>query len=136
MPGEKDLDVLLSTMSPTLAADEFVFASFPLAQYGDHPELSPIATVVEREGLTLVVPRDLADATGLDYASAFRKITLEVHSSLDAVGLTAAVSARLTEHGISANVVAGYFHDHVFVQTEVADEALAAVRALAVGEER
>ena len=54
-----------------------------------------------------------ADESGLSYESIFSKITLEIHSSLDAVGLTAAFSNKLTSYGISANVVAGYYHDHI-----------------------
>ena len=91
----------------------------------------PVAAIVETEGLTLVLPRTRADAAGLGYDSVFRRITLEVHSSLDAVGLTAAFSAALTEQGISANVVAGYFHDHLFVQADAAGHAIAALEALA-----
>jgi hypothetical protein len=57
-------------------------------------------------------------------------ITLRVHSSLAAVGLTAAVAAALSDHGISANVVAAYCHDHIFVPADRAEEALAALRSL------
>jgi hypothetical protein len=60
----------------------------------------------------------------------FRGITLNVHSGLDAVGLTAALSSKLAEHGISANVIAGYFHDHIFVQNEHAEKAIAALNEL------
>ncbi|MCH9673679.1 MAG: ACT domain-containing protein, partial [Gammaproteobacteria bacterium] len=62
--------------------------------------------------------------------SIFKRITLTVHSSLDAVGLTAAVSTKLAEHDISANIVAGYYHDHIFVQTQRATHAMAALREL------
>ena len=75
---------------------------------------------------TLIVSVDAADKAQLAYESTFKQITLTVHSSLDAVGLTAAVSTKLTSHGISANVVAAYYHDHIFVQTEKADKALLA----------
>lgn len=130
MPGETNLNTLLHTMSPELTAGEFVFCTFAHAHYGDHPELAPIVVVQEREGLTLVVPKAKADAHHLAYASAFRRITLNVHSSLDAVGLTAAFSRQLTAHGISANVVAGYFHDHIFVPVELAEQALTAIHEL------
>ena len=101
------------------------------AAYGDFRELNPLAAFAEAEGLTLVVPRPLADKQGLGYASVFKGITLTVHSSLEAVGLTAAVATKLTEHNISANVIAGYYHDHVFVQSDRADDALAALREFA-----
>ncbi|MFN2144606.1 MAG: ACT domain-containing protein [Anaerolineales bacterium] len=130
MSGEKDLNKLLKTMSPTLLLGEYIFCSFEDALYGDHADLAPIAAVKETEGLTLVIPRPIADEHQLSYESVFRCITLNVHSSLDAVGLTAAVSAKLTEYGISANVLAGYFHDHIFVQRKLAEKAMAAIREL------
>ena len=130
MAGEEDLSRLLRTMSPTLIAGEFVFCSFADARYGDYPDLEPIAAVTEREGITLVIPRSKADENGPEYDSVFRCITLTVHSSLDAVGLTAAVSSKLAEHGISANVIAGHFHDHIFVSAELATTALEALDEL------
>ena len=130
MSGEKNLDKLLSAMSPELMAGEFIFCSFEKSHYGDHSELSPIVAVAESEGLTLVIPRSKADEYNIKYDSVFRGITLKVHSSLDAVGLTAAFSNKLTEHGISANVIAGYLHDHIFVQAELADKAITAINEL------
>jgi len=127
MTGERDIEKLLATMSPILMDGEYVFCSFQNARYGDRPELEPFASCIEPEGLTLIVPRPRADASGLGYESVFRGITLRVHSSLDAVGLIAAVSAKLTESGISANVIAGHFHDHIFVQSEHAEKAMAAL---------
>ena len=124
MDGEKDLEKLLVGCSPVLSASEFVFVSFPSSRYGDHSELSPIAFIVEDEGATLVVPRSEADAHQIGYQSVFKQITLNIHSSLGAVGLTAAVSTALSDHGISANVIAGFFHDHIFVPASVAGEAL------------
>ena len=108
--------------------------------------VTPIATFMEKEGLTLVVShedflllREMngrydADITGklkVDAApGTYARITLEVHSSLEAVGLTAAVSTALAEAGLSANVIAGYFHDHLFVQAESALPAMAALTAV------
>jgi hypothetical protein len=77
-----------------------------------------------------VVPRDVAVRHGLPASTGFRCITLGVHSSLEAVGLTAAVSTRLTELGISANVIAAHFHDHVFVPSSEAERALDALHRL------
>lgn len=117
-------------MSPALIAGEFVFCSFEKAHYGDHSDLEPIAAFTESEGLTLVITKSNADKHEIKYESVFRCITLNVHSSLDAVGLTAAFSSKLAEHGISANVIAGYFHDHIFVQNEHAEKAIAAISEL------
>ena len=130
MSGEKDLGKLLLAMSPELIPGEFVFCSFANARYGDHSDLEPIAAFTESEGLTLVIPKSKADEHGIKYETIFRGITLNVHSSLDAVGLTAAFTGKLTEHGISANVMAGYYHDHIFVQHELAEQALAAINEL------
>ena len=118
-------------MAPELIEGEFVFCSFDSARYGDHAELAPLASMPEQEGLTLVIPAAQADEHGITYDTAFRCITLQVHSSLEAVGLTAAFSDKLTEHGLSANVIAGFYHDHIFIQSDVADHALAALRELA-----
>ncbi len=131
MAGEKDLEKLLGSMSPELLDGEYVFCTFQNAQYGDYSELEPIAGVKEAEGLTLIIPRILADKNQISYESVFKGITLTIHSSLDAVGLTAAFSGKLSEHGISANVVAGYYHDHLFVPSQQAERAMAALNEFA-----
>jgi len=130
MSGEQDLYTLLATLSPRLSDGEYVFCTFPGAGYGEYAELDPVACVLEAEGLTLVVPTANARAHGLDWQSPLRMITLGVHSSLDAVGLTAACARQLAARGISANVIAAYHHDHVFVPAPRALEALAALNAL------
>ena len=127
MSGETNLNKLLSSMSPKLLDDEYVFCSVENGQYGDFIDLSPLATYMEAEGLTLVVTKDNADKAELEYESVFKCITLLIHSSLEAVGLTAAVSTKLAENGISANVVAAYYHDHIFVQSVKAELALDAL---------
>ena len=129
MNGEKNLEKLIAGCSPVLAASEYVFISFPDARYGDHAELSPVAFVVEDEGVTLVIPRSEADAHQLRYQSIFKRITFNIHSSLDAVGLTAVVSTTLSDHGISANVIAGFYHDHIFVAAPIADKALSVLES-------
>lgn len=129
MTSEKNLEKLLAEMSPRLIDGEYVFCSLENGRYGDHAELFPLASFVEDEGLTLVIPRAKADEHGLGYESVFRCITLSVHSSLDAVGLTAAISTRLAEQGISANVIAAFHHDHIFVQAASAERAMAALES-------
>ncbi len=124
MSGEINLDQLLLKMSPVLREGEYVFCTVGNSTYSDYAHANPIVSIVEQEGLTLVLLKNAADQSGLSYDGVFGCITLNVHSSLQAVGLTAAVSAALAEHGISANVIAGYFHDHIFVQSELADRAL------------
>lgn len=131
MTGETDLTRLIAHLEPRLGDGELVVCTIPGAGYGDLRELAPIASVAEAEGLSLVLERSRADGAGLDYEGVFRMITLQVHSSLNAVGLTAAVAGRLAELGISANVIAGYHHDHVLVQRDRADEAVRALEAMA-----
>ncbi len=115
MAGEEDLDTLLVLLEPSLLPGDFVFCTAANLKYGDFAELQPLASYQEEEGLTLVLAKQSADVAGLAYDSVFNCITLMVHSSLDAVGLTAAVSGKLAANGISANVMAAYHHDHVFV---------------------
>jgi hypothetical protein len=111
-------------MQPRLIEGEYVFCSVPHRQYGELAELTPLASYQEVEGLSLLLLKQQADTASLSYDSVFRGITLSVHSSLDAVGLTAVVATRLADHGIPANVVAACFHDHVFVPTRQAELAL------------
>jgi len=127
MQGIKDLETLLKTLSPELLDGEFVFVTIAGSRYGACPEFEPVAAITEKEGLTLVIPRSKADEFQLPYETTFRRITLSVHSSLEAVGLTAAISAKLTEHGISANLIAGSFHDHLFVPSELTGRAISAL---------
>ncbi len=124
MAGEKNLDNLLRLMSPALIEGDYVFCTVKNSKYGDYADAEPIASFAEAEGLTLVLLKDDAETFGLSYEGVFRCITLGVHSSLHATGLTAAVSGKLAEHGISANIIAAYFHDHVFVQSELANTAI------------
>ena len=134
MTGESDLAQLLASMAPELLDDEFVFCTVGELAYADFADLSPLASFREREGLTLVLSRAAADRAGLGYPSVFRCISLSVHSSLDAVGLTAAVATCLARQGISANVIAAYYHDHIFVPSDRALEALGVLHRAAEGE--
>lgn len=131
MAAEKDLHKLLAGMRPELNPGEYVFTVAP----DDHipADVRPIVTVAEEEGLTLVLPRQDADRSGLAYDYVAGWITLRVHSALEAVGLTAAVAKALAGAGISCNVVAGFHHDHLFVPHDHAARALAVLEELAPG---
>jgi len=130
--GEKDLRALIASMRPRLDPVTYVWLCLEegpasaRALAGD-----AVATAREAEGLTLVVPHERAEAVG--HASKFPsvRITLEVHSTLEAVGLTATFAAALTDLGISANVVAGFHHNHIFVPLDRAADAMAALERLA-----
>lgn len=131
MRGTSDLPTLLATLAPVVAPQVYVFLSRPMATYGAGAELDPIATFAEQEGLTLVVPKTRADMAGEHYDGEYALISLSVHSDLQAVGLTAAIAGALSERGISANIVAGFYHDHIFVPASRADDAVAALSQLA-----
>jgi hypothetical protein len=126
-PGETDLAVLLATLSPQLNGGSYVFVRGD----GDQGLEDAVVTVAEPEGRTLVLPRERAEALGLPYGFVAAWITLRVHSALSAVGLTAAITTALAAQGISANVVAGYYHDHVFVPEDRRDDAMEVLRSLA-----
>jgi|TARA_B110001454_G_scaffold35014_1_gene34544 hypothetical protein len=128
MIGEMDIDKLLALLQPALLDGEYVFCSSPSLGYGDLDELQPISCYQEQEGLSLLLSKSAADSAGLSYSSVFCGITLSVHSSLDAVGFTAAVAKKLARNGISANVIAAHYHDHVFVPADKAKLALALLR--------
>lgn len=124
MAGERDLDTLLAAMQPRLLAGEFVFCSVPGMGYRDLEALQPLACYRENEGLSMLLPRPAAELHRLEFETVFKGITLTVHSSLDAVGFTAAVATKLAAAGIPANVIAAYYHDHVFVPAEMAGKAM------------
>lgn len=124
MSGIKDLKTLLESMEPVLKPGEFVFITSATMTWDDAAALHPVSVFMEDEGMSLAIDRQTADEHHLAYDSVFRLISLHVHSSLDAVGLTAAFSKALATAGISANVVAAYYHDHIFVPTDKADEAI------------
>lgn len=127
MTGEKNLEALLAGMHPVQRDGEYVYVLWP---YGRALVEGIEAAVREAEGLTVVLPRAVADKEGLSYDFVGAWITLEVHSALEALGLTAAVSKALTEAAISCNVLAGFHHDHLLVPVADAPRALGVLAGL------
>ena len=129
MTGETNLSRLLASLSPRLNPGRFVFCSVP------QPTVVQVAATLgsfrEAEGTTLILAREEAERLGLTYDYLAAWITLEVHSSLAAVGLTAAFAKALAGEGISCNVIAGFHHDHLFVAEADAERALARLQRLA-----
>lgn len=123
MTGETNLDILIRTMMPELAGEKYVFCTIN-NEIETVVKMEPWAMIKEKEGITIIVEKENADLYDLKYDTVYARITLNVHSSLNAVGLTALVSKKLMDFGISANVVAGYYHDHIFVQFDYAEKAL------------
>ena len=130
MTGETDLAALLRSMQPVLHPEVYVFGTL---KAGETPPawINPLMTFREQEGLTLILQEAEARAASISGTFACRMITLQVHSSLSAVGFLAAITARLADAGLAVNPVSAYFHDHFFVPAERADEALAILQSLA-----
>ncbi|WP_339511244.1 ACT domain-containing protein [Pseudomonas sp. RL_15y_Pfl2_60] len=128
MSGETSLPTLLRSMTPRLNPGAYVFCSIEsLKQLGD---IEPLGSFREHEGHTVIISQAQAQQLSLktDYIAAW--LTLEVHSALSAVGLTAAFASALAKHGISCNVIAGYYHDHIFVDSSQGQQALEVLQQL------
>eukprot|EP00092_Neocalanus_flemingeri_P022332 GFUD01024217.1.p1 GENE.GFUD01024217.1~~GFUD01024217.1.p1 ORF type:complete len:163 (+),score=35.77 GFUD01024217.1:113-601(+) len=114
--GESDLETLIRTMRPCLVPEVFVFLNLH-----NNDELpgeifqKSVFTFKEKEGNTFVLPRPIVERLGYQYEYPCRMITLEVHSSLSAVGFLAVILRHLADQGVSCNVASGFFHDHLFV---------------------
>jgi hypothetical protein len=123
MPGETDLNKLLATMQPKLHDGTYVFATLPATRACPN-DLDVVMTFREAEGLTLILEE--GEATRANLAGIFpsRMITLEVHSSLQAVGFLAAITAPLAAAGMGVNPVSAFYHDHLFIPVDRVDDAM------------
>lgn len=126
-PGETDLEAMLATLAVTRRPGVFTYIAVEVPT----PGLLAAAHAVVKEGplTTIVLPVEAAERAGQLITVRFAWLTLTVQSSLEAVGLTAAISARLSELDIPCNVLAGYHHDHLLVPVERVDHAVAALTA-------
>jgi len=122
MRGEVNLETLLNNMRPVLYTSDYVFCNISTLDKIDLTKI--IGSFKEDEGITIILSKAYADTLGLEYSSIMSWITLQVHSSLEAVGLTAAFSSILAKNNISCNVVAGFYHDHLFVIKEDGDKSM------------
>ncbi|KUJ20593.1 uncharacterized protein LY89DRAFT_447381 [Mollisia scopiformis] len=129
-PGETSLTALLSTLQLSIDPRTFVFLTLPPSQSAP-PSLFVQMSFHEAEGLTIITTQDSAASHNLEYTFPSKMITLNIHSSLEAVGFMAAISRQLTAFGIGANPVSGYFHDHCFVPLGKEDEAIRVLSGLA-----
>ncbi|PRA97631.1 acetyltransferase [Chryseobacterium sp. MYb7] len=134
MSGEKDLNILLQNMEPVLNAGEYVFCT--IENLGGIPDIEKILFFFrETEAVTIVLEKTIADKWSLEYSYISSWITLNIHSSLEAVGLTAAFANALKKENISCNVVAAYFHDHIFIAKKDAEKAMEALHALRLAQD-
>jgi len=122
MSGEKDLERLLKSMKPEHVSGDYVFCK---VEKFENMDLNNVVMLFkEKEAITLIIKKEIADQLQFDYSVVMSWITLTVHSSLEAVGLTAAFSKALSEKNISCNVVAAYYHDHIFVNQKDVNRAM------------
>lgn len=133
--GETDLATLLKGLSPVVIATDFWYCLVTEAQLKMLSLDDIYGLFREAEGITVILNEPATGPAGLTekvskMEGPFAAITCQVHSSLAAVGLTATIAKALTQHDISANVVAGFYHDHIFVATEHADKACRVMQQL------
>jgi uncharacterized protein len=131
--GETNLRELLRTMAPVLRGGEFVFANVSPQVFASL-ELASVECFFRESAsdITVILSKDAAQQAGLPASPLFAWITLTVYSSLEAVGLTAAFARALGDAGISCNVVAAFFHDHIFVPEKDAARAMLTLREVAI----
>ncbi len=128
MNGETNITSLLKNMTPKLNEGEYVFCL--VNSLDDLGQAKTLGSFAEEEGITVILKRETADQLNLSYTYITAWITLTIHSSLEAVGLTAAFSSALPKHAISCNVVAAYYHNHIFVAQKDAVKALGVFKQL------
>ncbi len=131
MAGETDLEAMLQTLAVSRRPGRFTLVTLDpgleLPTIGNGIE----AIIEESEGTTVVCTVETAEANNWPHEFVAAWLTLDVHSALEAVGLTAAFSVALAGHGIPCNVLAGYFHDHLLVPADRVDDAVACLQQLA-----
>jgi hypothetical protein len=130
MSGEINISSLLKNMTPKLNEGQYVFCIVTSLNDIDLSEI--IGLFREEEGITVILKKEIADRLNLNYTYIAAWITLTIHSSLEAIGLTAAFSSALTKQLISCNVVAAYYHDHIFVAQKDAEKAMQVLKELAL----
>lgn len=128
--GEINLQTLLKNMQPLLQDGIFVFHSSNIS-FEDAAKLNPTMLFRENEGTSLILRKEYADQAGLEYIYPSNMITLNVHSSLDAVGFMAAITNKLATNDISVNLVSAHFHDHLFVPENTGNKVIQILNELA-----
>jgi hypothetical protein len=129
MAGETNLNTLLRNMTPLLNEGDYVYCTVTDIDTIDIKNV--LGIFKEEEAVTVILKKEIADQLRLKYEYIAAWITLTIHSSLEATGLTAAFAAALAKEGISCNVVAAYYHDHIFVAKKDAERAMVALKDLA-----
>lgn len=120
--GITNLEQLIANMEPVLNEGAYVFAA--VSDISSIPRSMTICEMKEKEGMTVVLTKEDAQNLGISFDFVAAWITLNIHSALEAVGLTAAFATALGENNISCNVIAGYYHDHIFVDVKDKEKAM------------
>lgn len=128
--GETDLQRLLAGLTPELATRPRAIRSQPA---GEAAPADAIMLFREQEGVTVVVAVDDAAVNHARDEPLWAQITLRIHSSLEAVGMLAAIAGALAAREIPCNAVSAYYHDHLFVPWARRDEAIDALREFSDG---
>lgn len=128
MTGQTNLQEVLSTLQ--ISCDDFEYGLANVQSDIDLDYQKVLGTFYESEGLTVIAVKAYLDGKGLTYEGPYAKLTIDIHTSLELVGLTAVLATKLAEAGISANVVAAFYHDHVFVQYDLRNQAIDALNSL------
>ena len=127
MIGETDLVMLLRNLQPRLDPRSFVFCSVDAGQY-QQLKITPLGMFHESEGITLILESNQAQAANLTYTEVWALITLNIHSSLTAVGFLAKITTKLARAGLSVNAISAFYHDHLFVLWEEKERAMAILK--------
>jgi hypothetical protein len=128
MSGITDLNQTLKSLKVTCDNIEYGFAS--IADESRISRKEVLATFYEDGQLAIIAPQSYLKQQEIEYEGPYAKLTIDIHTSLELVGLTAVMATKLAENGISANVVGAFYHDHVFVQYALKDKATALLKDL------
>ncbi len=131
MSGKTDLRAMLQSISVSVRPDRYTVLTIRNDEQTPSLGHGVAAVIEESEGITVVATLDRARREGWpeDFVAAW--LTIDVRSSLEAVGLTAAFSRALGRAGIACNIIAAFHHDHILVPHDKSEAAVEVIEALA-----
>lgn len=130
MAGEMDLAKMLESLTVSVRPEPYVLVALP-AEETPPPLGNGVAAVIEEaEGPTVIATLSRAAHEEWPHDFVASWLTLDIHSALEAVGLTATFSRQLGRAGIPCNVIAGFYHDHILVPVDKTDAAVDVIEAL------